>query len=319
MENEIIQINSMWIENAIKVYQEFVDFTSKILKKWQDFWEIPGISKPSLLKPGAEKLRLFYWLWVELTRTSETMDIEKDFYDVTYKVSIKDKKWTIISECEGSCNTYEENYRYKWEKKPKPSSDMEEKLKSEWNWRNRKYDWGWQRQERTENQNKISKKNTIQKMAQKRAYVWAMLNATAASEFYTQDVEDIIDFTNAVDKTTTTTNSTPSTPSGTWSIEPITQKQQDFLWSIISRHKFDQNPVDILEKMIKKYCPGKTIESLSKNDWSLLIAKAQIKSDLVSDLKLDEMSFGSEVQDVPFDKIEAPKSQVSLPDDDLPF
>ena len=37
----------------------------------------------------------------------------------------------------------------------------------------------------------MSMKNTIMKIAQKRAFVGAMLLATGASEFFTQDIEDM--------------------------------------------------------------------------------------------------------------------------------
>lgn len=45
--------------------------------------------------------------------------------------------------------------------------------------------------QKAEASNRISLKNTIQKMAQKRAFVGAILMATGASEFFTQDVEDM--------------------------------------------------------------------------------------------------------------------------------
>jgi hypothetical protein len=44
---------------------------------------------------------------------------------------------------------------------------------------------------RIANPNVVSMKNTIMKMAQKRAFVGAILVATGASEFYTQDIEDM--------------------------------------------------------------------------------------------------------------------------------
>jgi len=44
---------------------------------------------------------------------------------------------------------------------------------------------------RIANPNVVSMKNTIMKMAQKRAFVGAILLSTGASEFYTQDIEDM--------------------------------------------------------------------------------------------------------------------------------
>lgn len=319
----------MSLEWAKQGYANFVAFTKSILADGRDFGKVPWISKPSLLKPGAEKLRLFYGLGVEIERTSETMDIEKDFYDVTYKVSVRDKQGVTISECEGSCNTYEDNYHFRREKKPKPTKEVEDKKKSEGVGRNRQFNGQRERQERVENTNKIGKKNTIQKMAQKRAYVWAVLNATGASEFFTQDVEDMWFAAAAVDATpattsnpqtaqatTTTTSSQPASGGSAW---PITDKQLNFLGSILTRHKFD-NKDEVLAKMIDKYCPWKTLESLSTKDGSTLIDKAQDKSQIEFDLWMDELPFGAdEKPQAPVnDQVKPIETKVDT-DEDLPF
>jgi len=47
---------------------------------------------------------------------------------------------------------------------------------------------------RIQNPDIMGKKNTIQKIAQKRSFVAAILQATGASEFFTQDLEDFHDF-----------------------------------------------------------------------------------------------------------------------------
>lgn len=220
----------MTVEWAKKWYNDFVEFSKSIMKKDLDFGVIPWVSKPSLLKPGAEKLRLVYGLWVLTDRVDEKMDIEKDFYDVTYKTTITDKAWVIIAQCEWSASTLEDKYRWRnvsYDKKPdnwdalveqwrakevtvrdsrkttyKPRKEEAERLKVEGKWY-RKKEWeGFFRYEvvgtktsyqvREEATNKIGNKNTLQKMAQKRSFVGAILSATWASEFYTQDVEDMV-------------------------------------------------------------------------------------------------------------------------------
>lgn len=322
--NEVTQLASMSTTDAKEQYKRFVEFTKELLVEKRDFGSIPGISKPSLLKPGAEKLRLFYGLGVKIERTWEVMDIEKDFYDVSYKVTIKDKNWFDIGECEGSCNTYEDNYRFRREKKVKPSAEIEAKKKEDWTGRNRKYDNARQRQERVENSNKIGKKNTIQKMAQKRAYVWAILLSTGASEFFTQDVEDMwfaaADTGETIPAATGTAapaSSSAQTAQPASSGWPISDKQLNFLGSILTRHKFEKKD-EILAKMIDKYCPGKTLDTLTTKDWSMLIDKAQDKSTLEFDLWLDELPFGEMVDSAP---ASAQPAQVTAKtdDDDLPF
>lgn len=193
MENtELKTTTSMSIEDMKNWYGQFIEFSKSILVDKLDFGTIPWVSKPSLLKPGAEKLRVFYGLSVKMDRTGETMDIEKDFYDVSYMATVSNKDGLVMAQCEWSANTCEDKYRYSWvATNKKPSKDEAEHLKAQklGRWSKNWNDWVWM--EKTEATNRLSLKNTIQKMAQKRAFVWAILMATGASEFFTQDVEDM--------------------------------------------------------------------------------------------------------------------------------
>ena len=120
-------------------------------------------------------------------------------------VTIKDKNGFVLWMCEGSCNTMEERYNFTaWKDASKPMKDWKqddveiERLKAEWLGKRKRGNSGrvWQQREQVKTW-KLTHKNTIQKMAQKRAYVGAILNATGASEFYTQDVEDMNIWTGA--------------------------------------------------------------------------------------------------------------------------
>ena len=187
------------LETTKNWYAQFVQFSQEIMKEKMDYWVIPGVSKPSLFKPWAEKLRLVYGLQAFTEKTTETLDIDRDFYDVNYMVTIKDKNGFVLWMCEGSCNTMEERYNFTaWKDASKPMKDWKqddveiERLKAEWLGKRKRGSSGrvWQQREQVKRW-KLTHKNTIQKMAQKRAYVGAILNATWASEFYTQDVEDM--------------------------------------------------------------------------------------------------------------------------------
>lgn len=187
------------LETTKNWYAQFVQFSQEIMKEKMDYWVIPGVSKPSLFKPWAEKLRLVYGLQAFTEKTTETLDIDRDFYDVNYMVTIKDKNGFVLWMCEGSCNTMEERYNFTaWKDTSKPMKDWKqddveiERLKAEWLGKRKRGSSGrvWQQREQVKTW-KLTHKNTIQKMAQKRAYVGAILNATGASEFFTQDVEDM--------------------------------------------------------------------------------------------------------------------------------
>jgi hypothetical protein len=185
-------LEMMPTDEVLAWYNRFVQFSKDILKKDIDYGIIKGVSKkPSLFKPGAEKLKFVYGLGAEFEIVEKTEDVDKYFIDYTYKCTIKSKEGQILAQSEGNVNSYETKYRYLWKARPKPADDKMEEMKAEGVGRFRKINERWQWQERTQNKDIYSLKNTIIKMAQKRAFVGAMLLATGASEFYTQDLEDL--------------------------------------------------------------------------------------------------------------------------------
>lgn len=229
------------ISEAQNWYNQFVTFSKSILKMDLDYGVIPGTPKPSLYKPGAEKLRLVYGLGAELECIEKSIDIDRPYIDYTYRCTIKSKQGQILSQCEGSCNSMEPKFGYIWKPIEKipfgiDVSELPSKLtrkriteydfairkgetsgpygksQAHWNkWRSAIQEGNakkhfvqrsgremeeWEMEEtmilyRIANPNVVSMKNTIMKMAQKRAFVGAILLSTGASEFYTQDIEDM--------------------------------------------------------------------------------------------------------------------------------
>lgn len=173
-------------------YNDFVMFSKEILQKDLDYGVIPGVNKPSLYKPGAEKLRFVYGLGVEMNLSDKVEDFDKGYLDYTYKATVKGRNGEVLAECEGNANSYESKWRYSWVAADKnPSKEDAEKLKAEkkGRWSKSGNNWVWL--EKQENPDVIGLKNTLMKMSQKRAFVGAILIATGASEFFTQDVEDM--------------------------------------------------------------------------------------------------------------------------------
>jgi hypothetical protein len=188
-------IKMMPLEETKQWYNEFVKLSKQILKEKLDYGVIPGVNKPSLFKPGAEKLRFVYGLGVEVACVDKTEDIDRKYLDYTYKAVVRSKTGQILAECEGNCNSYENKWRYRWIKtSKKPEKELAETLKAQGKgkWYKNGNVWTWM--ERVENPDLIGMKNVLIKMSQKRAFVGAMLIATGASEFFTQDVEDMEEF-----------------------------------------------------------------------------------------------------------------------------
>lgn len=128
-------------------------FIKSSLRKEIDFGVIPGVKKPSLFKPGAEKICKLFQLGSRIADKNSQIDLEKGFAMFNYTIEIFHLLTNkAIAQCEGSANSQEKKYMNR------PTADQ---------------------------------LNTLQKMAQKRAYVGAVIMATGASDFFTQDVEDM--------------------------------------------------------------------------------------------------------------------------------
>ncbi len=179
------------ITHMAQMRNALIAFTREVLVKDQDYGVVPGVQKPTLLKPGAEKLMNLFKLSVEFECTDKVLDLATRFVAYTYKATVKTNAGRIITQCEGSVNSYEPKYRYSWIEKAKPDQAAQDRMKADGTGKFRKGGSGWLWVERSENPDLVGLQNTMQKMAQKRAFVGAILLATNASEFFTQDVEDM--------------------------------------------------------------------------------------------------------------------------------
>ena len=142
-------ITSTEAKERIDKLQEFVK-TSMV--RGVDYGSIDGFSKPTLLKPGAEKLcdAFGFSKTVDIINRIEQWDVGIFSYEVRVTLS---NKVTAVVEAEGigSCNSKEISFRY---------------------------------------QDPFTIVNTLLKMAKKRALIDAVLSATRASGLFTQDIED---------------------------------------------------------------------------------------------------------------------------------
>jgi len=193
--------------------KEFQEFVSGYMKEGEDYGKIPGIDKPSLFQPGADKLSELYGLAPTFPdeRTIRNVDwslVPPLFdYEVTC-VLLSKRTGAVVAEGKGSCSSYEAKYRWRDAKRTCPNCNQPSIIKG-----NEKYGGGWvcwakrggcgakfgdgdqaiegQVIGRIPNEDIADIKNTILKMAQKRAKIAAVLAATRSSGVFTQDVEDM--------------------------------------------------------------------------------------------------------------------------------
>jgi hypothetical protein len=175
----------------------------------QHYGIIPGARKPSLWKPGAEKLCLLFRLDPQYHSEPVAPDAGGGGHLTVKSVCTL---WHIptgqrFGSGEASCSTRESKYAYRQAGRKCPVCGKEAIIrgKAEWGggWlcfkkregcgaKFKEGDTAIESQEtgRVANEDLADSYNTVLKMANKRALVAGILNVTAASDVFTQDLED---------------------------------------------------------------------------------------------------------------------------------
>lgn len=136
---------------------------ANVLKPGTHYGTVPGCGqKPTLLQPGAEKIAMMFHLVASYSVERHDYEGGHREYDVTCQLTSQESG-KVAGEGLGMCTTLESKYRYRKTKDGR----------------------------RVENPDIADVWNTVLKMAKKRAFVDAVKSTTAASDVFTQDIEDI--------------------------------------------------------------------------------------------------------------------------------
>jgi hypothetical protein len=165
-------------------------FFKEVMIKDQDYGVIPGTEKPTLLKPGAEKLCELYGYASVVKQVEEEKNIETGFYRARVTVALVHRRTgAVIAEGVGEANTMESRYRYRWVPEWKLPAGVD---KNALYYEERTSKGGKSyRMYRLENSDPWTLWNTVLKMAKKRGHIDATLSATRSSGIFTQDLEDM--------------------------------------------------------------------------------------------------------------------------------
>lgn len=192
-----------------------------------------GSGKPTLLKPGAETIMSRFHLWPEFIERStvERWDVDTPVFHYRYECRLIHRETgQVWGAGIGSCNSLEDKYRWRKQDRTCPSCGESRIIKSKYPDR-QTGEIGWycmgckssfvpndpsiteQPMGRVPNDDVFTLVNTIDKMSQKRALVAAVLVATGASAYFTQDVEDFPQYTGTIiDGETGEVINAPNTP-----------------------------------------------------------------------------------------------------------
>lgn len=145
------------VSDSMKKINEFQEVIQKTLVPNHDYGQaFFGSGKPSLLKPGAEKILMLLGLASQYEIIEQIQDYEEGFFAYTIRC-ILTKNGIVVTEGLGHCNSKEKKYE-------------------------------------SDKQDKYMLGNTCLKMAKKRAQVDAALTVGSLSNIFTQDLEDMAVF-----------------------------------------------------------------------------------------------------------------------------
>ena len=147
----IESVNLQGMQSSIQKIKQFQALVQSQFTQNHDFGVIPGTGKPTLLKPGAEKLIMLLGLTTEFEIIESERDFDEGFFQYQVRCILL-KNGVSVTQGFGSCNTMEKKY-----------------LK----------------------QDPYTMDNTVLKMAKKRALVDAALLVGSLSDVFTQDIEDM--------------------------------------------------------------------------------------------------------------------------------
>lgn len=217
------------LEQAVDNLKKLDQIRIRIMRQGVDYDVIQGTPKPTLLKPGAERLLQFFGLGHKIQLIDKKEDWDNGFFYYQYKVIIV-KQYPgyeiTVAECEGSANSKEKRYR---------------------------------------NQDVFTIVNTLQKMAIKRALVGATLQATGTSGIFTQDLEDMDLEGNKASNQPEIYTDTSVTISQKQAkrMFAIAGGNEDLVRSILSKYGYERS-TDVKKTDYEKIC--EEIEEIKKTD-----------------------------------------------------
>lgn len=202
---------------GFKRLKQFQALVQREMVPGVDYGLVPGAKKKTLWKPGAEKLVKLHGYFAHYTEVEriESWDKTAPMFRYRYKCVLSDKHESFVGEGEGECNSLETKYRYRWDKG-----------------------------QRVDNEEIFSQVNTILKMARKRAFIAATIEACRLSDIFTQDISS-----DEADDAVAPMPDGDGTPpaEGEKDNKKITAGQLSLMWAV--GHKHEAPPPKLIEML----------------------------------------------------------------------
>jgi len=167
-----------------EIFQAHRQLLREVMEPGIDFGPIPGTTTDrTLFKAGAEKLQILHGYAHEMHLVNEVLDWDAPFFHYRYRCDIYDRRTaSLVGQAYGSCNSAESKYAYRWVTKSKVPPDLDHRVLPQR--KDRRRNWMVYRIPNPDIPDLV---NTIDKMAQKRAFVGAVRLCTGASGLFAEE------------------------------------------------------------------------------------------------------------------------------------
>jgi hypothetical protein len=181
---ETKQVTARDIRAQVNMIQEVM---KSVMKNGTHYGTIPGTPKPTLFKPGAEKILMTFQLVCGDPNISDLSVPDEARYRVV--VPVLTRAGVLVGSGCGECSSSEEKYRWRKPVCPEEFDETpEDRKRVKW-FKGREGAKPYQQKQ--VRMQPVDVANTILKMAHKRALIAATLVTTAASDVFDQDIEDL--------------------------------------------------------------------------------------------------------------------------------
>ena len=197
-------------EDVLLQVQKIQEIMHQVMKESEHYGTIPGCgNKPVLFQSGAQKLAFVFRLIPRYT--VERLDLPGGHREYIVTCALTHlTSGRYVGGCVGSCSTLEAKYRYRgnakvftgeavpsayWTTRKKDRAKAQEMLGGAGYVTGKNESGQWEIcevGEKVEHDNPADYFNTILKIAQKRSFVGSIVGSTAASDIFTQDIEDLV-------------------------------------------------------------------------------------------------------------------------------
>lgn len=196
-------ISPMMVVEQVKLVQQVM---GSVMRQDEHYGIIPGTQKNCLFKSGAEKLCFTFQLTPEFEVREK--ELPGGHREITVTCHLINASGRRMGTGVGCCSTMESKYRYRgaeliatgetvpsayWNVRKEDSSRAQD-LIGKGRVTKKDEDGVWriyEKGQKAENPDIADVYNTVLKMAKKRAHVDATITATACSDIFTQDVDDL--------------------------------------------------------------------------------------------------------------------------------